>query len=83
MLFASLIMTFFFKSIHKETKILQQIDSLVPRLSLFFFQLYKFVELIYQLQNSFIALERKEKAWYPKLTANMTSLECGCWNFGG
>ena len=58
--------------------------SLVPRLSLFFFQLstHSKVNLLYT-QNSLFALERKEKAWSPKFTATMTSFTCGCWNFCG
>ena len=44
-----------------------KINTLVPRLnSLFFFQLYTCLkvcrELNYQIRNSFIALERKQKA---------------------
>ena len=31
------------------------------------------------MQSTFIALERKEKSWYPKLITNMMSLVRGCY----
>ena len=55
----------------------------------FLFQLYNIImfkslqSLIIKYKISFIVLERKEKAWYPKFTANMTSSAHGCWNFCG
>ena len=57
--------------------------SLVPMLSLFFFQLYICLKVCRVELSTTKALERKEKAWYPKLTANMMSLARGCWNFFG
>ena len=46
----------------------------------------KFVGYNNQTQNSLLALEtleRKEKAWSPKLPTIMMSFARGCWNFCG